>query len=48
MNEKIGKKVIINDVEYICVSEASRILNIDRGTVRYRLKSEKYENYKYK
>lgn len=48
MTEKIGKKVIINDVEYICVSEASRILNIDRGTVRYRLKSEKYENYKYK
>lgn len=44
---KMGKKILIDNVEYFSVSEASKILNIDRGTVRFRLKSDNYPNYKY-
>lgn len=44
---KLGKKILIDDFEYISVSEASKILNIDRGTVRFRLKSINYPTFKY-
>lgn len=44
---KLGKKILIDNVEYFSVSEASKILDIDRGTVRFRLKSDNYPNYKY-
>lgn len=44
---KLGKKILIDNIEYFSVSEASKILNIDRGTVRFRLKSDNYPNYKY-
>lgn len=44
---KLGKKVLIDNIEYISASEASKILNIDRGTIRFRLKSNNYPNYKY-
>jgi hypothetical protein len=44
---KLGKKISIDNIEYISVSEASNILNIDRGTIRYRLKNNNYPNYKY-
>ena len=47
MNEKLGKHVEIDGVNFISVSEASRILNIDRGTIRHRLRSEKFPNYIY-
>jgi hypothetical protein len=43
----LPKKINIYDVEYNSVSEASKILNIDRGIIRYRLKSNKYSNYNY-
>lgn len=42
------KKVIINGILYSSVSDASNKLNIDRGTIRYRLKSIKYNEYIYK
>jgi hypothetical protein len=44
---KLGKKVLIDNIKYISTSEASKILNIDRGTIRFRLKSDNYPNYKY-
>lgn len=47
MNEKLGKHIEIDGVNFISVSEASRILNIDRGTIRYRLRNEKFSNYIY-
>ena len=42
------KEVIINGILYSSVSDASSKLNIDRGTIRYRLKSIKYNEYIYK
>jgi group I intron endonuclease len=47
INRKLGKRVVIDNKTYDSVSEASRILKIDTGTIRYRLKSEKYNNYSY-
>lgn len=47
IKKKLGKKILINDIEYISASEASKILDIDRGTIRFRLKSDNYPNYKY-
>lgn len=45
---KLGKPVIIDNVEFISVSDASIILNLDRGLLRYRLKNKNYPNYVYK
>ena len=42
------KEVIINGILYSSVSDASNKLNIDRGTIRYRLKSNKYNEYIYR
>lgn len=42
------KEVIIAGILYSSVSDASSKLNIDRGTIRYRLKSIKYNDYIYK
>lgn len=47
MKLKLGNKVEIDGITYISVSEASKLLGIDRGTIRYRLKSFKYKNYIY-
>jgi len=44
---KLSRPIIIEGDNYISASEASKILNIDRGTIRFRIKSEKYPNYKY-
>lgn len=44
---KLGNKIEIDGITYISVSEASKLLEIDRGTIRYRLKSNKYKNYIY-
>jgi hypothetical protein len=44
---KLSRPIIIDDIEYISASEASKILNIDRGTIRFRLKNDNYPNYKY-
>lgn len=43
-----NKKIVIEGVEYSSVSGASNKLNIDRGTIRYRLKNIKYNEYIYK
>lgn len=48
MSEKIGKKIIIDNIEYISVSEAARILKMDRSTLRFRLKNKNFSNYNYK
>lgn len=42
------KEVIIDGVLYNSVSDASKKLSMDRGTVRYRLRSNKYDTYIYK
>jgi hypothetical protein len=47
MGEKFGKRVCVDGIEYLSVSEASRVLNIDRGVVRYRLKNNLNYNYHY-
>jgi DNA-directed RNA polymerase specialized sigma24 family protein len=47
LKRKLSRPIIIDDIEYISASEASKILNIDRGTIRFRLKSDNYPNYKY-
>jgi hypothetical protein len=39
------KEVIIEGILYGSVSDASNKLNMDRGTIRYRLKSIKYNRY---
>lgn len=44
---KLGRKIVIDGVEYISASEASKILGIDRGTIRFRLKNNNYPNYEY-
>jgi hypothetical protein len=44
---KLSRPIIIEGKNYISASEASKILNIDRGTIRFRIKSEKYPNYEY-
>lgn len=44
---KLSIPIIIDDVKYISASEASKILGIDRSTIRHRLNNEKYPNYKY-
>ena len=41
------KKIIINDIIYESVSDASKELNIDRGTIRYRLNNNKHNQYSY-
>ena len=47
MNEKLGKRIEIDGFNFISVSEASRILGQDRGTIRYRLKNKKFPSYIY-
>jgi len=42
-----SKKINIYGIEYDSVSKASKTLNINRGTIRYRLKSNKYSDYNY-
>ena len=42
-----NKPVSIDDIKYKSVNDASKKLSIDRGTIRYRLKSEKYSTYVY-
>ncbi len=41
-------EIMINDVEYISLAEASRQLNIPVPTICYRLKSKNYSLYEYK
>lgn len=43
-----NKEVIINGIIYSSVSDASSKLNIDRGTIRYRLRNIKNKEYIYK
>lgn len=43
----IKKTIEIDGVEYESVSKASEILNINRSTLKYRLKSDMCPNYKY-
>ncbi|MCF8339591.1 MAG: GIY-YIG nuclease family protein [Chitinophagaceae bacterium] len=47
LKTKLGRKIVIDDIEYISASEASKILGVDRGTIRFRMKSNNYPNYKY-
>lgn len=44
---KHKKPIIIDDVEYDSITEASNKLLIDRSLIRYRLKSKKFNNYSY-
>lgn len=47
INENKKYKIKINDVEYNSIIEASKLLNIDRKTISYRLKSTHFKNYLY-
>lgn len=47
LKTKLGRKILIDNIEYISASEASKVLGVDRGTIRFRLKSNNYPNYKY-
>jgi len=38
--------IIVNNIKYTSIGEASRILGINSGTIYRRVKSEKYPNYK--
>ena len=42
-----NKSIVIDGVKYDSISDASKRLLIDRGIIRYRLKSEKYLTYIY-
>lgn len=44
---KHKKPIIIDDVEYDSITEASNKLLIERSLIRYRLKSKKFNNYSY-
>lgn len=48
-NSPKNTSVVINGVEYISISEASRSLNIDRKTISYRIKSSnsKFSGYNF-
>ena len=39
-------QIIIDNIEYISIGEASRVLGINSGTIYRRVKSDKYPNYK--
>jgi hypothetical protein len=41
-------KVIVDDIEYESLSEGARQIGIPTSTIKNRLKSPKFENYKYK
>jgi len=43
-----AKPVIINQIEYETIVQASKILNISEDAVRYRCRSDKYLNYNFK
>jgi len=45
---KHKKPIIIDDVEYNSITEASNELKIDRSLIRYRLKSNNFQNYSFK
>lgn len=42
-----NKKILIEGVKYNSISDASKKLNIDRGVIRYRLKSKNFLSYNY-
>jgi len=42
----IGKPVLINDIKYISISDASRSLGINEGTISSRIKNTNFQNYK--
>jgi len=44
-NEDRKKEVIIDNIKYNSISEASKQLNIDRAKLKYRLKSSHFKNY---
>lgn len=45
--QKTCKQIKINNIKYQSISDASRILNIERKTISYRLNSKNFPNYKY-
>jgi len=47
MSNPKRKPVIIDDVKYNSINEASKILGIDRKTITYRLNSKNFKNYNY-
>lgn len=46
-NNKNKVKIKINGVEYNCITDASKILNIDRKTISQRLNSKNFTEYEY-
>jgi hypothetical protein len=42
-----SKKISIDEIVYNSISEASKLLNIERSLIRYRLKSKNYSSYFY-
>ena len=46
-NTKSKRQIIIDDVKYDSVMEASKILSINRATIQTRLKSKNMVNYQY-
>jgi len=44
----MAKPILIDGIEYETISKASITLSIPESTIRYRCKSKRYNNYKYK
>jgi hypothetical protein len=47
-NDSNKREIIIDNIQYESISEASNILNIDRSLIKYRLKSSHFKNYLFK
>lgn len=45
---KLQKSIVIDNILYESYVDAARKLNINRSTIRYRVLSDKYPNYKFK
>lgn len=47
-NDKLGKDIVIDNIEYPSLAEAARQLKLARKTIRERLNNPAFENYQYK
>lgn len=47
-SQKLKKEIIIDNIKYDSISEASNTLNIDKSLIRSRLKSSHFKNYLFK
>lgn len=48
LKSKYYKAIIIDNIEYESINSASKILNLERSSIKHRLKSYNFQNYLYK